>query len=155
MSRIPSSFGWALVALDLHLSPPRELAIVGPPTPTSPVPRSRRGIRAPSSRSGPSDDVPLLAGKGARRRRACGLRLRAIRLPGAGDGPGRLRSRYLTVVSERSIVRVSADVAASSRSALVGSSATVRSIGSGRRVAYTGFLATTSRRRPSTAGSSA
>src|SRR5262249_59720836 len=30
MSRIPSSFGWGLVALDLHLSPPRELAIVGP-----------------------------------------------------------------------------------------------------------------------------
>src|SRR5262249_19408595 len=31
MARIPSSFGWALVALDLHLSPPRELAIVGAP----------------------------------------------------------------------------------------------------------------------------
>src|SRR5262249_33679734 len=30
MSRAPSAFGWALTALDLHLSPPRELAIVGP-----------------------------------------------------------------------------------------------------------------------------
>src|SRR5205823_3678695 len=30
MSRIPSAFGWALVALDLHLATPRELAIVGP-----------------------------------------------------------------------------------------------------------------------------
>src|SRR5204862_4882648 len=29
--RAPSAFGWALCALDLHLSPPRELAIIGSP----------------------------------------------------------------------------------------------------------------------------
>ena len=29
LARAPSAFGWALVALDLHLSPPREIAIVG------------------------------------------------------------------------------------------------------------------------------
>src|SRR5207302_7629781 len=31
MARVPSAFGWALVALDLQLAPPRELAIVGAP----------------------------------------------------------------------------------------------------------------------------
>ena len=31
LERAPGAFGWALCALDLHLSPPRELAIVGPP----------------------------------------------------------------------------------------------------------------------------
>ena len=31
MMRMPSSFGWALVALDLHLSPSREIAILGGP----------------------------------------------------------------------------------------------------------------------------
>src|SRR5262245_55005132 len=31
MSRIPSAFGWALCALDLYLSPPRERALVGTP----------------------------------------------------------------------------------------------------------------------------
>src|SRR5687768_7229334 len=30
LERAPTAFGWALCALDLHLSPPRELAIVGP-----------------------------------------------------------------------------------------------------------------------------
>jgi uncharacterized protein YyaL (SSP411 family) len=64
MTRVPSAFGWALVALDLHLATPRELAIVGP--------RESEVARAALSRwdpravvaCGPSDDVPLLAGKG-------------------------------------------------------------------------------------------
>ena len=30
LQRAPSAFGWALSALDLYLSPPREIAIVGP-----------------------------------------------------------------------------------------------------------------------------
>jgi len=30
LSRAPTAFGWALCALDLYLSPPRELAVVGP-----------------------------------------------------------------------------------------------------------------------------
>ena len=29
--RAPAAFGWALCALDLHFSPPREIAIVGSP----------------------------------------------------------------------------------------------------------------------------
>jgi uncharacterized protein len=63
LPRAPSAFGWALCALDLHLSPPRELAIVG-------------GVEAEIARAalrgfdpnavvafGPADDVPLLEGK--------------------------------------------------------------------------------------------
>jgi len=64
LGRAPSAFGWALCALDLYLAPPRELAIVGPPD--SEVARAAlagwdpRGVVA----FGPSEDVPLLAGKG-------------------------------------------------------------------------------------------
>jgi uncharacterized protein len=61
--RAPSAFGWALCALDLHLSPPRELAIVGPPA--SEVARAalRRWDPGAVVAFGPADDVPLLAGK--------------------------------------------------------------------------------------------
>ena len=63
MARIPSAFGWALCALDLYLSPPRELAIVG-----SPDDEIARAALAPFDPNavvafGPSEDVPLLAGK--------------------------------------------------------------------------------------------
>jgi uncharacterized protein YyaL (SSP411 family) len=63
MSRVPSSFGWALVALDLHLSPPRELAIVGPRD--SDVARAALAHWDPRAvvAFGPSGDVPLLEGK--------------------------------------------------------------------------------------------
>jgi uncharacterized protein len=62
MSRIPSAFGWALCALDLYLSPPRELAIVG-----SPYDEIARAALAPFDPNtvvafGPGD-IPLLAGK--------------------------------------------------------------------------------------------
>jgi hypothetical protein len=61
--RAPSAFGWALCALDLHLSPPRELAIVGGPD--SEV--ARAALHALDANAvvafGPGDDVPLLAGK--------------------------------------------------------------------------------------------
>jgi hypothetical protein len=62
-SRIPSAFGWALVGFDLHLSPPREIAIVGPHD--SDVARaalSRWDPRAVIA-FGPADGVPLLEGK--------------------------------------------------------------------------------------------
>jgi uncharacterized protein len=63
LSRAPSAFGWALCALDLYLSPPRELAIIG-----SPQDEVARAALAPFDPNavvafGPSDDVPLLAGK--------------------------------------------------------------------------------------------
>src|SRR5207244_6731565 len=61
--RAPSAFGHALCALDLHFSPPRELAIVGPPD--SDVARAALTPFDPNAvvAFGPSDDVPLLEGK--------------------------------------------------------------------------------------------
>ncbi|MEP6812129.1 MAG: thioredoxin domain-containing protein, partial [Actinomycetota bacterium] len=61
--RAPQAFGWALCALDLHLSPPREVAIVGDPE--SPVARAAlAGFDANTVVAfGPGADVPLLEGK--------------------------------------------------------------------------------------------
>jgi uncharacterized protein len=61
--RAPSAFGWALCVLDLHLSTPREVAIVGGPD--SDVARAAlHGLDANAVVAfGPADDVPLLAGK--------------------------------------------------------------------------------------------
>jgi uncharacterized protein YyaL (SSP411 family) len=63
LPRAPSAFGWALCALDLHLSPPRELAIAGGPD--SAVARGALGGFDPNAvvAFGPADDVPLLEGK--------------------------------------------------------------------------------------------
>jgi uncharacterized protein YyaL (SSP411 family) len=63
LPRAPSAFGWALCALDLHLSAPRELAIVGPPE--SDVARAAlRGFDPDVVVAfGPTDGVPLLEGK--------------------------------------------------------------------------------------------
>ncbi|HJQ73595.1 MAG TPA: thioredoxin domain-containing protein [Gaiellaceae bacterium] len=63
MVRVPMYFGWALCALDLHLSPPRELAIVGDPG--SDVARAALRGFDPNAvvAFGPADDVPLLEGK--------------------------------------------------------------------------------------------
>ncbi len=64
LTRVPSAFGWALCALDLYLSPPRELAIIG-----APEDELARAALAPFDPNtvvafGPSEAVPLLAGKG-------------------------------------------------------------------------------------------
>ena len=61
--RAPSAFGWALCALDLHLSPPRELAILGGPA--SEVARAAlRGFDPDAVVAfGPAAGVPLLEGK--------------------------------------------------------------------------------------------
>jgi uncharacterized protein len=63
LSRIPSAFGWALCGLDLYLSPPRELAIVG--SPGDEIARAALASFDPNAvvAFGPSDEVPLLAGK--------------------------------------------------------------------------------------------
>ena len=63
LPRAPAAFGWALCALDLHLSPARELAIVGDPQ--SDVARAAlRGFDPDAVVAfGPADDVPLLEGK--------------------------------------------------------------------------------------------
>ncbi|MBA3842232.1 MAG: thioredoxin domain-containing protein [Actinobacteria bacterium] len=59
----PSAFGWVLVALDQHLAPHRELAILG--SPTAPVARAALAAAAPTDvvAFGPAEDVPLLAGR--------------------------------------------------------------------------------------------
>jgi uncharacterized protein len=63
LPRAPSAFGWLLCALELHFSPPRELAIVGPSE--SDVARAALAPFDPNAvvAFGPADDVPLLAGK--------------------------------------------------------------------------------------------
>ena len=63
MERLPRHLGWALCTLDLHLALPRELAIVGDVR--APVARAALEPFAPSTvvAVGPSDEVPLLAGK--------------------------------------------------------------------------------------------
>src|SRR5207248_1351245 len=63
LPRAPTAFGWALCALDLHLSTPRELAIVGGPE--SDVARAALGGFDPNAvvAFGPAEDVPLLEGK--------------------------------------------------------------------------------------------
>ncbi|MCZ7588198.1 MAG: hypothetical protein M5U27_04905 [Gaiella sp.] len=64
MQRVPRAFAWALCALDLGLAPPRELAIVGDVR--SEVARAALREFAPRAvvAVGPSEQVPLLAGKG-------------------------------------------------------------------------------------------
>jgi uncharacterized protein YyaL (SSP411 family) len=63
--RAPGAFAWGLCALDLHLSPPREIAIVG--APDDDVARAALASWEPNSvvAFGPADEVPLLAGKRA------------------------------------------------------------------------------------------
>jgi len=63
LERIPSAFGWSLVALDQYLAPRREVAIVGPPD--APVAQAALARAEPTDvvAFGPADDVPLLAGR--------------------------------------------------------------------------------------------
>ena len=63
LERAPSAFGHALCALDLHFSPPRELALVGPPD--AAVARAALAPYDPNAvvAFGPADGIPLLEGK--------------------------------------------------------------------------------------------
>jgi uncharacterized protein YyaL (SSP411 family) len=63
LARNPSFFAWTLCALDLHFSPPREIAIVGGPQ--DEVARAALAGFDPNAvvAFGPAEDVPLLAGK--------------------------------------------------------------------------------------------
>ena len=64
LGRAPGFFAWALCGIDLWLSPPRELAIVG--SVDAPVARAALAPFQPNTvvAVGPSEEVPLLAGKG-------------------------------------------------------------------------------------------
>jgi uncharacterized protein YyaL (SSP411 family) len=63
LTRSPSAFGWGLAALDQHLAPHRELAIVG----SHDAPVARAALEAAVSTDviafGPAGDIPLLAGR--------------------------------------------------------------------------------------------
>jgi uncharacterized protein YyaL (SSP411 family) len=61
--RAPSAVGHALCALDLYLAPPRELAVIG--SPEDAIARAALAGFDPDAvvAFGPSDEVPLLAGK--------------------------------------------------------------------------------------------
>jgi uncharacterized protein len=61
--RAPSAFGWTLAALDLYLSPPRELALLAEPS--DEIAQVALAGWDPHAvvAFGPDEDVPLLAGK--------------------------------------------------------------------------------------------
>jgi uncharacterized protein len=63
LGRGPTEFAWALNALDLYLSTPRELAVIGPPD--ADVARAALEPFEPNTvvAFGPADAVPLLEGK--------------------------------------------------------------------------------------------
>jgi uncharacterized protein len=63
MARGPSEFAWSLNALDLYLSTPREIAVIGPPE--SEVARAALEPFDPNAvvAFGPAQNVPLLEGK--------------------------------------------------------------------------------------------
>ncbi len=63
LGRGPTEFAWALNALDLYLATPRELAVIGPPE--TEVARAALEPFEPNAvvAFGPSENVPLLAGK--------------------------------------------------------------------------------------------
>jgi uncharacterized protein YyaL (SSP411 family) len=65
IARNPSFFAWSLCVLDLHVSSPREIAIVG--RPDDQVARAVLAGFEPNAvvAFGPAEDVPLLAGKTA------------------------------------------------------------------------------------------
>jgi uncharacterized protein len=65
LARAPAAVGQSLSALDLYLSPPREIAIIGPPD--AEIARAALAGLDPNTvvAFGPAGDVPLLAGKTA------------------------------------------------------------------------------------------
>jgi uncharacterized protein YyaL (SSP411 family) len=63
LTRAPQAFGWSLCALDLYLSPPREIAIVGDPK-SDLAQAALRGFDPNAVIAfGPGEEVPLLQGK--------------------------------------------------------------------------------------------
>ena len=116
--RHPGAFGHLLQALDFHLRPVREVALVGGPRSGAPllaVVRGRlRGARRPRRRRrADAGGVPLLEGRDARRRRRGRLRLRALRLPPAGDrrpselrGAARVMGPSVTTTASQPLPRV-------------------------------------------------
>jgi uncharacterized protein YyaL (SSP411 family) len=63
LGRGPTEFAWALNALDLYLATPREVAVIGPPEAEVAEAALERFDPNAVVAFGPSDGVPLLAGK--------------------------------------------------------------------------------------------
>ena len=63
LPKAPTAFGWLLVALDQHLAPHRELAIVGEPGDEVARVAVGRADATDVVAFGPADDIPLLAGR--------------------------------------------------------------------------------------------
>jgi uncharacterized protein YyaL (SSP411 family) len=63
LERAPSAFGHALCGLDFHFSPPREIAVLGPPH--ADIARAALAPYDPNAvvAFGPADGIPLLEGK--------------------------------------------------------------------------------------------
>ena len=92
LERAPAAVSHLLCALDLHFSAPQEIAVVG----DSPELRraAQEGFRPNAVYAfspEPTDDVPLLAGRGPGRRPPGRIRLRALRVPASGDDRPRAR----------------------------------------------------------------
>ena len=96
MRRAPHGLGQMLSTLDLYLSPPREVAVVGAGGRSRDARAGRRGARRLPPRRGVRvrrrrrcGRDPAARGPRAGRRRPGRLHLRAVRLPGAADRPRR------------------------------------------------------------------
>ena len=83
--RHPQAFAHLLQALDFHLSPTREVALAGDDT--APLEAVVRAEFRPHIvlAGGEPDGVPLLEGRAEVDGRARRVRVRALRLPAAGD----------------------------------------------------------------------
>jgi uncharacterized protein YyaL (SSP411 family) len=92
-ARHPAAFGHLLQAIDLQLADVREVAIVGAPEAATPLVRVVRSAFRPhvvlAGGEDPAGDVPAAPRPHAGRRARRGLRVRALRLPGAHHGAGR------------------------------------------------------------------
>ena len=95
-----AAFGHLLQALDFHLAPVKEVAIVGPDA--APLERVVRGAFRPHVvlAGRPGRRRPAARGPRARRRPRGGLRLRALRVPAPGHRTGRARRAALTARTE-------------------------------------------------------
>ena len=88
LRRAPGAFAWALAGLDLWFSPPKEIAVAGDVG--APVARAALAPFQPNTviAVGPSDDVPLLAGKDRVNGETAVYVLRAVCLPTTGYESG-------------------------------------------------------------------
>jgi uncharacterized protein YyaL (SSP411 family) len=97
MARVPTAFGHALCALDLYLSPPREIALIGPRAAAGELAAAGLARWDPNTvvawSDGPRDDIALLAGKDVVGGRPALYRCERFACQAPVTDPGRLTSR--------------------------------------------------------------